>query len=523
MALITYRGNLSSAYFPFVSKFQGRTVIVPGQDNNFNRQLQSAADLDKDVGIPQIYYCHNVMPNGQGFQSVGYEQRIGSFSGTALAIDQELILRDDALGRKGYFATAPGSFYYILNETSGYAGHVTTYWDGVGTVAFPVDLLDHQITVAHVAGVTYLYVSLLGCFVWNFTLNRFELTTLTSLVASEIIGLTESNGYLVAYSINAAAWSSLITPTDFTPSLATGAGGGNVEGIKGNITCGAPTSNGFILYTAVNAVSVLYTGNSQYPFQFSECLGAGGVSSLERVTYDADSGYNYAYTSNGFQVLKAKSAETILPDLTDFLAGQYFEDFDDTTLEFSYQTLSSPLLKKLAFIANRYLIISYGVTELTHAIVYDSVQKRFGKLKFTHVDCFQYELLTETSSDIPRKSIAFIKTDGSVYLLNFAIPFTARDGTLLLGKYQYARARHISLEEAALEGPTEGGDFSVHDFVSADGKNYSQTIEGIEISSGSDLGVYGFGSPDGMNHSLLCQGAFNLTSVELKFTPTSRM
>jgi hypothetical protein len=34
----------------------------------------------------------------------------------------------------------------------------------------------------------------------------------------------------------------------------------------------------------------------------------------------------------GMQVIKAKSAETILADVTDFLAGQYFEDFNEATI-----------------------------------------------------------------------------------------------------------------------------------------------------------------------------------------------
>lgn len=523
MSLIVYRGNLSAKTFPLISSFFGRSIIVPTQDNNFSRQLYASADEDKDVGIPQIYYCHNVMPNGHGFQSVGFEQRIAPIDGLDKGITQQLILRDDTLGKKGYFSVAPGSFYYVLTETFGYVGQITTYWDGAAFQPIPGDLLSREVTTAHVNGITYLYIERFGCLVWDFANNRLNLTTLTSLVPASIVGLTESNGYLIAYSVNAVAWSSLISPTDFTPSLTTGAGGGNVEGIKGNITSGAPTSNGFILYTENNAVSVLYTGNSQYPFQFSECIGAGGVTTLERVSYDADSGYNYAYTSNGMQVLKAKTADTIFPDVTDFLAGQYFEDFDDASLTFTYTTLSAPLVKKLTFIANRYLIISYGITELTHALVYDSVQKRFGKLKFTHADCFQYELLSENTSDIPRKSVAFVKKDGSVYLLNFALPFTSRNGTILLGKYQYVRARNLQLQEAALEGPSMGGAFSVYDFVSADGKNYSQKIAGITLSSSDNLAVYGFGSPDAISHSLLCQGAFNLTSIQLKFNITGRM
>lgn len=520
MSVVTYRGNVSSAFFPFVSRYQGRTIIVPGPDNNFNRQLQSAADSDKDIGIPQVYYCHNVMPNGDGLQSIGYEQRISAIDGTNRLIFQQITLRDDAAGKKGSFAFALNGFYYTVNEAVGWSVLINSYFDPASglVVPFPAGIFtDRPLSFAHVGGITYLYVSGFGCFVWDFTLNRFVITALTALVASEIIGLTESNGYLIAFSSNAVAWSSLIDPTDFTPSLQTGAGGGNVEGVKGNITCGAPTSNGFVLYTEANAVAVLYTGNAQYPFQFSECVGAGGVSTIERVTYDADSGFNYAYTSYGFQILRAKTAETVLADVTDFLAGQQLEDFDDTSLAFSYYTLTAPLLKKLTYVANRYLIISYGITELTHAIVYDTVQKRFGKLKFTHVDCFQYELLSEAVSDIPRKSIAFIKNTGAVHVVNFALPFTARNGTVLLGKYQYVRARNLQLQLAEIEGPTDGGVMSVYDFVSVDGKNYSYILPATPITIAPDLGIYGFGSPDAKNHSILIQGAYNLSTIILSF------
>ena len=72
MGQITYRANLSAKAFPFISDNWGRTVITAGPDNTFNRQVSSAEDLDRDAGIPQIYYCHNVMPFAQGFQSVSY-------------------------------------------------------------------------------------------------------------------------------------------------------------------------------------------------------------------------------------------------------------------------------------------------------------------------------------------------------------------------------------------------------------------------------------------------------------------
>jgi hypothetical protein len=524
MAQVAYRGNLSSAYFPLVSRFHGRTVIVPGSDNNFSRQLQSSADLDKDIGIPQVYYCHNVMPTGQGYLSVGYEQRVAAVDGTNKGITQEITMRDDNYvgGSKGYFMVSPGGFYYVLNETAGYAGMASQYWDGAALQNFP-SLAGIQITRAHVNGKTYIYIAGVGCFYWDFANQRFVIQTLTGLTASAIVGITESRGYMIAYSSNAVAWSSLLDPTDFTPSLQTGAGGGQVQSIKGVITCGAPTSNGFILYTAQNAVAVLYTNNAQYPFNFNECIGAGGISTLERVTFDSDSGNNYAYTSYGMQVIKAKSAETILADVTDFLAGQYFEDFNEATLAFEYSILTSPMQKKLTFIADRYLVISYGISSLTHALVYDAVQKRFGKLKVNHVACFQYDLLTDLVSDIPRKSIAFVSSAGTISVVNFAVAFTNRSGVLLLGKYQYVRSKKLALQEATLENPTKGGTFACYDFVSADGKNYSQKVAGTVLSASDDSASYGFGSPDGQNHSLMLIGCFNMNTVELAFNVTGRM
>lgn len=519
MSQVAYRGNLSSAFFPFISKFMGRSVIVPGPDNNFNRQLQSSTDLDKDIGIPQIYYCHNVLPNGQGLQSVGYDVRI---SGTPSAGQRQVFpIREDSTNGKGYLLVGTDGLRCVTDENAGWGTLATTYWDGAAFQPLPSTSV--QITIAHVAGITYIYFANYVCVRYNFPLGRFDLVTLTGLNPAVIIGLTESNGYLIAYSTNSVAWSSTITPTDFVPSLATGAGGGQVEGIKGPITCASPTSNGFTVYTQANAVSVLYTGNSRYPFQFSECVGSGGVGTLERVTYEADSGYNYIYSSKGFQIIQAKQAQTVFADLTDFLAGQWFEDFNEATQQFTYTVLTSPMQKKLVLIAARYLVISYGVSSLTHCIVYDTVQKRFGKLKIDHVDCFEYELLTESVSDIPKKAIGFIDTTGVVRVVNFAIPFTNRSGVLLLGKYKYVRSRKLQLQTAAFESLTTMGQFSATCLTSWEGKNTNQTIPGTVISEEDESVVYGFGSPVGENHSLLVQGCFSLDTVSLTFNIHGRM
>lgn len=520
MSQIVYRANLSSAFFPFVSEYQGRTVIVAGQDNNFNRTLQSSADSDKDIGIPQLYYCHNVLPNGNGLQSVGYEQRVG---GPGIGVMQQIFtIREDSSGSKGYMVQAFDGFRVVQDEAVGYLGVLNKFWNGAGFVS-PFVPGPGSVSLAHVSGITYICISGNGIFKYNFSLNRLELVPISGLDITKIVGITESNGYLVAYSASAVAWSSTIDPTDFIPSLQTGAGGGSVEGIKGQITCASPTLNGFTIFTQVNAISVLYTGNSRYPFQFSECTGAGGVASLERVTYEADSGYNYVYTSKGFQVIQPKSAQTVFADLTDFLAGQYFEDFDEATQKFVYTTLTSPMGKKLTLIAARYLIVSYGISALTHCIVYDTVQKRFGKLKIPHVDCFEYELLTENVSDVPKKAIAFLQVDGTLVVVNFALSFTNRNGVAMLGKYQYVRSRRLQLQTADIENPTVGGKMSCALITSFDGKNADLTTAGQVLRAGRNVTTYGFGSPVGINHSIFVQGCFNLAVIELAFNVHGRM
>lgn len=519
MTQIAYRGNLSSAFFPFISEYQGKTVIVSGQDNNFNRQLQSAADLDKDIGIPQLYYCHNVLPNGNGLQSIGYEARISGFG----VAGQEAVwtIREDASSSKGYFTRGPDGWRVVTIENFGWGMPLTTYQDV--TSGLPVAFPAGAVSTAHVAGTTYIYLANQVCLKYNFGLGRFESVVLTGLNPLVIIGITESNGYLIAVSTSAVAWSSTILATDFVPSLQTGAGGGSVEGIKGQITCCSPTSNGFTVFTQSNAVSVLYTGNSRFPFQFSECLGSGGVGTLERVTYEADSGYNYIYSSRGFQIIQSKSAQTVFADVTDFLAGQYFEDFDEVTNQFVYTILTNPMPKKLALIAARYLVISYGVTSLTHALVYDIVQKRFGKLKIPHVDCFEYELLTENVSDIPKKAIAFMDTTGLVSVVNFATAFTNRSGVAFLGKYKYVRSREIQMQTVSFENPTQGGAFNVSCWTSWDGKNTALITPGTVLEAAKNTVTYGFDSVVGDNHSLLVSGCFNLTTIELAFNVHGRM
>jgi hypothetical protein len=517
MAQITYRSNLSSAYFPYLSTLHGRSVIVGGNDHNFSRQLQSSSDLDKDIGIPQVYYCQNVLPTEQGFKAIGYEQRIAS-SGFDDALQQH-ILRNDATGQKAYIVKTETGFRVATKESVGYTGFENTYskLPGPTLANFPA-LTSRQITTAHVSGVSYLCIEGIDVVKLNFSTKKFEQVVLTGVSVSDIIGITESNGYLIVYSRNSVAWSSLITPTDFVPSLETGAGGGNVEGARGNITTAVPTSDGFILYTENNAVSVLYTNNAVYPFQFSECLGAGGLTSQESVSFESTEGYNYAYTSKGLQIIKRRTAETIMPALTDFLSGKTFEYYNYSLDTVIPQDLTTAMVKKLTVVASRYFILSYGLVSLTHCVVYDLVQKRVGKLKIDHVDCFEYENTDVKKGDIPKSSIAFLTKSAQVLTVNFKP--TRQDcidsqAVIILGKYQYIRNRYIQLEKVDLENVEGNSSFDCRCLTSWEGKEVNANTAGVSFNKLGKLSTYGFGSPVGVNHSLVVKGNFDLNSVLL--------
>lgn len=519
MSQIVYRGNLSAKAIPFLTDFQGRSVIVPGPDDTFNRSLVSSEDNDRDVGKAVAYYAHNILPAGYGFQSVGYESLIPPVGGTSFNQAELLRSNKSAVGVNGprfYFSPLPAGTNYILQLGS-------VAWAASATpIIYPTGT---QITFATVQGISYIFFANLGCYKYNSATNTFIPVVLTGLIAANILGITAYQGYLIAYDNSTVYWSSTLdidytlNAVDFTPSLVTGAGSLTLEGAKGPIVFITPATFGIACYTSANIVSGVYSGNSRYPFNFREIVSSGGGISLALVAYDANTGSQYAYTTSGLQLLTATATSTVFPEATDFLAGQDFEDYDEATFAFSQTVLSTPMQKRLTAIADRYLVFSYGISSLTHAIVYDMAQKRWGKLKITHVDCFEYEYLEPLLADSPRKSIAFLKSDGSIEIANLSITFADSVGVLLLGKFQYVRSRLLTLEELIIQNIHPLQSCSVYDLYSVDGGTIDSVsrVQGYETSvSGQHQRTYKF-HVTGANHSIMLVGGFYLSSFVLAF------
>lgn len=505
MSQQVYRANLSAKSFPFVSEFFGRSIIVAGQDQNYNRQVTSNEDADKDKGIPQLYYCHNVMPMAQGFQSVGFNNQINPFP-TEDKFTNVFVLRDASAGVEVFFSSTSDGRNFVLPFGN-------PSWQQINSIA---GTAGKMITTAFVNGQTYLYFAGVGCYKYVASSNTLVAVTLTGLTASSIVGIVAASGYMIAWTTNAVSWSSTTDPTDFTPSLTTGAGGGGVEAAKGPILGCVSHQMGFMVYSLENCVAASYSGNSRYPFNYKEIVASGGLGSLDYISYDAESGNHYAYTTSGLQLVSMTSTQTVLPDVTDFISGKYFEDFDETTNTFIRTTVQGAMKKAISVVADRYLVISYGISSLTHAIVYDIANKRFGKLKISHVACFEWKLLSPVTTEIPRESLAFLQKDGAIKIVDFSYTSASASGVMLLGKYQYARSRMIQLQGVELESVRAGVSFQLFNYYSADGKTLGIPKEGYLKINSESFREYLFHTT-GVNHSLLFKGAFFINSLVLTF------
>lgn len=502
MAQVTHRANLTSASFPMISKYQGQTVILRESDTNYVPTTSSSTDNDKDIGIPQIYYCHNVVPTNEGLAAVGWNQIISPLADTD-DFAQIFSLRD-TLGNRVLLGITSSGQQRIVKENS-------TTWQTITQVPLQAG---NKVTAAFVSGITYIYFEGVGCYTYNFELDEFVLTILNGLDVNAIIGILSNSGYLIAWARDGIAWSSTVDPTDFVPSLETGAGGGGVEGARGEIIALVSTVAGFVVYTTNNAVAGSYSGNARFPFNFREIVGAGGLTDTELAASEGATGLQYAYTTFGLQTVSFQQANSVLPDVTDFISGSFFEDFNETTRQFEYTRLTAPMRKKLFLVAGRYLILSYGVTSLTHALYYDLSLKRIGKLKIPHVDCFDYSAY-DTNRETAKRSIAFLQASGAVVILDSDFLTESAEGVLITGKYQHRRSRLLQLDSVIIENVIDGADFTLYNLPSIDGKNTTESA-GYLLNDSGNQKEYLF-SDVGVNHSLLYIGNFSLNSLILKF------
>jgi hypothetical protein len=493
MAQYLYRSNIKDSLFPLLSEDLGQTVLVG-----------TVANEQSQENAPQIAYAHNMMPTAEGYTSVAYQQIVSGIPvGDQHHFQDVRVIYSTAFTRRYIAATRFGTIYVYdeVNET----------WN---LVPFDQPVAASTLTMGTVNGITYLFFRGFGCYRFEDSSEQLQRIPLTGITESSILGITASSGYLVAYTEHAIAWSSALSPSDFNPSQTTGAGGGQLSDLDGKAILAVPNNFGFIVWSEANAVSATFTGNSAYPFKFREISNSRGALTLDSIAYEGNSREHYAFSKAGLQSVDTQNAQTLLPEVTDFLAGSRLEDFDETTSTLSVTNLTSTMLKKVKLVASRYLVISYGVTEFTHALVYDLSLQKLGKLKFTHVDVFEY---TGTATEIAKNNLALLKKDGTGYVLDWSVNNTASSGVIILGRYQFVRNRFLKLLEVSAENVESDATFSCKAMLSINGRDISSTVDATVRTAGTKIREFFF-KTNSKNALLVFIGKMDLNTVLIKFT-----
>lgn len=511
MADYTYRANLSSSALPVDPLTLGRTVVIKAYDNNYAPNIASKEDKDKDIGIPQVYYAENVLPTEQGYKSISYEITQETCPGTPYTSFPIRSTVDSAL---------------LVHTKEGYLYRLV---DGSPQFKY-VDTKNGYVTYASISGTTYLFFAGIGCFTYDFGTDTLVPVDLNGLTVAAILGITGTAGYMLAWSADAIAWSSLLNPTDFVPSPDTGAGGGSVEGARGALAFLVPNPQGVFVFTESNCVAATLSNNAAFPFNFKEIVGSSGITDIQAISFDGNQSAAYAYTVNGFQEIKLNAAKPIWPDLSD--NSNVTPQWDENTVVTAGTegTARGTEGAKITVIGSRYVCVSIQKGTYTSngqqypayrdCWIFDIALQRWGRLVKWHVEVFESENQEITLITLEGK-LARVKdtnTADRFYDLETDV------GVIVMGKYQHSRQRTLQLQQIELDNlyPTRIVDPLTEVLTEVRTPNV-YVMSSLDGFGGSFVPAYKYSATKylyksvGVNHSIMIKGNFYLNSVVLTF------
>jgi hypothetical protein len=515
----------------------GRTVIVPGIDQNYDRRVDPAGE-QKTPGIPQVMYLENVLPTVEGYQSVGYKSLPDlPFTGQAGILEI----------RSAEFGANPEIVIFRIGALTAWR------WDGaswesitmLNTVGAPNFASPDTFSFAVLNGFVVIFD---GDNIWSYSPNTPSMLRVDGITANtatftppgvldDLVAVTSSQGYLLFLKDDGASikllWSSTLSIFDFVPSLVTGAGGGALQEAQGRAVGCSGASGGFYVYNTQNLILGTYTGNSRYPFKFQVVRGAEGIQDTKQVHMNiTDYGPVYVNKFRAIVNVQGSQGESRAPEITEFLERVTTTDvFNYGTNIFSEVPLGSTTFpdETAPYIyANRYLCLSYQTAEQLSGIqpfnviyVYDTLLQRYGRLRADHTNLVT--MFEGTRSEY----LGFINTrTGKFQRLNFDAAFAGigdflpMQGVALFGKFQYVRSRRICMEEVEVEGGTDAlADTSVLLYTSQNGKTFDPPSTPYETADSTPAVKKYLTHVEGVNVSVLVKGAFNLTTLQLVFHP----
>ncbi len=515
------------------------------------RQVQTGGEvifsnLDREPVPPKFSWISNVLPTEDGISTT---REVALFlaatvPGTvtfdpATKFKLQLIWRDDG-----------SSTYYLYTDGK----HLTfqaapeAKWEIISTSASA----ESYAYTAYLQGKSYCFQEDKGVYTFGADFQSINVETINGLSLASIEGITSSNNYLIMWSFDTIYWSSPTNPLEFDPGTPTptGAGSSKVQAVRSQIKQCLPTSEGFIIYTSVNAVSARYSNNSTNPWVFREIANSGGIIDSEHVSHDANAAMHFAWTSSGLQRVTHDGAEVVFPGLSDFLAGTKFDRLgaDGNTIE---EISTSTIVVKVVVISSRYVCFSYGeLYKPKEAIlVYDFSFKRWGKLTTDHYDLVSYvdpeltggtmcsELIepctayhstkcsfwgtTARKAEVEPSTIGVLKPDGSLNLIQMvltdeasAIDAVNSEGEIRFGSLKLTRTSYCLLNLVRLVGEQDP-DTEVDVFTKS---TYGDTPVPY-IQNPKDAEYY-LGTNSGDSHTLRIRGSFNLANILVTLSQT---
>lgn len=556
MAQITYRCNLSAKGFPFTIGDVGRTVILPGPDQNFNRQVVGQGDEDKDVGIPQAYFLQNTLPTEQGYQSVRIGGPVITGTGSGLGTYCDLIFFPIGAVNNviGLAVIAQGAFNWVIRslQTTSFPNWGTYGTDqAVGGTAYP--LASFYPTFAFIRNKIYLPRPGVVNSILEYRSGPNDLNPTATTGGFAFERLTASNGYMLGFIGNQVYWSNPVNELDFVPSAVTGAGNGQIAEMKGQIVNIVSTLGGILIYCTGNIIYGQFTGNFRQPFAFKEIYGSAGIDFPWQCTTEYNNEEQFAWTTVGVVRIYRGVAELLFGDSMQYYIRNKYAIYSpianqlpfDADVPVGISATTAPYSRAIAFVAKRYIVLSYrpstGVPpqtgRFTYALVYDTVLGRWGKIQIDHVKVVTITLGSAgTTLEANTSVICFLAPNGDIYALdqrydqNFTNPGAlASPSAIVLGKFQYSRSRLLTLDQIDIEScaqyTTGVDDLTTSPVVilpSYDGKNFGTPIVPFRASGpGTTAGARGLATykcrVTAINHSIVLRGGFNVSSVVLKF------
>lgn len=509
---------------PFNSKLRESGVYISAQD--------------QDMSKPKPIYVENLMPISRGYATSTIRESFAVFPLPTYEDPSKTNIHIvyNYSNQISYLLEDFGKVYIFLPDTQ--------TWN----LLHSAQDSSIQYSVFFLKGTTYVFHKEMGVYKFGNTFNDWEEVTINGTTdfnpKTTVIAMTSALSYMIGVTHNEVYWSDPIDETQFDPTATISlAGATKVLALRGEVQLVLPITDGFIIYTNVNAVSATYSQNPNNPFIFKEVANSTGAFSQTHVTYKTSLPVHFIWGDFGLMQLGHQSAEVIFPELTDFLGGDVIERWNYDTDQIEVEE-GVGISTKLTYLNSRYIGISYGKFEGMYEflLLYDMILKRWGKMRIAHKAIFNmlpphmiggvtfnqakaeginfdhwYDVrfvdvlakLSEANFNVG--VIGILDANNNMRAVDWLDDTRRGEGLILFGEIAVSRSRISSLSEVEVHGALVKEDLELR----VRSKTYDTAWKDMIYVPRYDWYV---ANSAGKTHELLIKGSMQLTAVVNKLT-----